>query len=713
LRRGLRLLALAGLVGGLGYAASVSPVGFALEQDRGLPWLFALRGTRPAPPEAVVVRFDREAFARFRELPTDAATWPQPLAGCAQRFAPIGPLDGVTALDRMPRGVQACLVEELTRRGAAVLAFDVTFRRDPTREAGVPALAAAIRAHGRVILLDMAMREPPQASSSLAENAGVAQADLLERPETMLADAALATTAFVLPRGSTLTHQFWAFNPALPTDTQLPTRALEALALPTLVRLAAAAGREGPGELPPGELLQRHIDWFRAQTSAGGRWAELAAAAAPSAAETRAVEALARTYRGRNAHYLNFYGPSGAFRSISAADLLIPDAERRRPAEIADLQGKVAFVGYQELAISQARDSFPTAFQGPNGVDLGGVEIAATAFANLLHDETLGALPEWARVLLVGALGFALTLTSCLSTLWRGLAATLALAVAYAAAAFAAFTLWHFWLPVVIPLLGLLPLALVLGQAVHYLGAARWLGVYAPHQVSRRLLEGGDFAAGQAESREVTVMLTDIVGFTTLAERSTPASLTEFVNRHFTMLNACVEAEGGTVAQFIGDSVMSFWGAPDPQPDHAARACRAALAIGRALVAENERRARQALPPVRMRIGINTGEVTAGNVGAPGRSNYSIVGDTVNTTQRIEQLAKTLLLPDRPTVAMLVSSRTRLQAGVGFDFTDAGLHELRGRREPVRIFRLHPTLAAVAVEPDRDERRGTRRSAGG
>ena len=253
---------------------------------------------------------------------------------------------------------------------------------------------------------------------------------------------------------------------------------------------------------------------------------------------------------------------------------------------------------------------------------------------------------------------------------------TLSLAAAYAGVAVASFTLANLWLPIVVPLLALLPLAIGLGQIVHYLGAARWLGVYAPHQVSRRLLQGRDFAAS-AQLREVSVMLTDIVGFTTMAEQSSPAVVTDFVNRHFTMLNACVEAEGGTLAQFIGDSVMSFWGAPDPLPDHAARACRAALAIAAALELENARRATEGLEPVRMRIGINTGLVTAGNVGAPGRSNYGIVGDTVNTTQRIEQLAKTLCL-DQTTAAILVSARTHALAGPAFAFREAGATRCAG-----------------------------------
>jgi adenylate cyclase len=268
---------------------------------------------------------------------------------------------------------------------------------------------------------------------------------------------------------------------------------------------------------------------------------------------------------------------------------------------------------------------------------------------------------------------------------------------------------------VAIPLLGLLPLAVVLGQVVHYLGAARWLGVYTPRQVSRQLLQGRDFAAARPQRREVTVMLTDIVGFTTLAERSTPEAVTEFVNRHFTMLTRCVEAEGGTVAQFIGDSVMAFWGAPDPRPDHAARACRTALAIAAALEAENGRRRARGEPPIRMRIGIHTGEVTAGSVGAPGRSNYGIVGDAVNATQRIEQLAKAICR-DRPTAAILASGRTRDQAGEGFTLVDAGAHALRGRQEVMRVHRLVPGMRVVPAatpyqEPSADDGRAS--AAGG
>lgn len=720
-RRVSRIVALAMLVASLGVAASLSRIGFSLEEDYGLGWLFQLRGQRPVPADAVIVRYDRDTFARLRALPSDQAAWPQPLRGCA---AGQGGLDGTaaaTSLDRLPRGFHACLVRELTRRGAAAIVFDISFRRDPTRETGVPTLAAALAEHGRVVLLERAWRSWP-ARFGRDRPARLVQADLLEGPHPELTAAAVATAPFLLPRTGNQVHQFWAFNPAVALPPQLPVRALEVLSLDAMERFSAAVGRPVPAGASPSEALGHAIASFRAGMSQLGPALETAAGL--TAREGELLEALARVYRGPEGYYLNLYGPPGSFASESAANLLLPAPGLTAGPALLDLEGKVVFVGYAELDMPQASDSFPTAFSG-DGVDLSGVEIAATAFANLLRDESVAALPEWARTLLVGLLGAAMVLASCLGRVWRGLASTLALAAAYAACAGAAFVVGHFWLPIVVPMLLLLPLAIGLGQLVHYLGAARWLTIYTPRSVGQHLLEGRELETGRSQRCQVTVLLTDIAGFTSLAERSSPEAMTEFVNRHFTMLTACVEREAGVVAQFVGDGLMAFWGAPDPQPDHAARACRAALAIEAAIAADNRRRVAFGEPPVRIRVGINTGEVTAGNIGAPGRSSYGIVGDTVNTTQRIEQLGK-VLLPDQPAAAILISSVTRLQAGDAFRFADAGVHLVRGRREAVGIFQLEghaPRGDAVVLrvppprhllgppaEPDQD---APRRAAGG
>jgi class 3 adenylate cyclase len=132
---------------------------------------------------------------------------------------------------------------------------------------------------------------------------------------------------------------------------------------------------------------------------------------------------------------------------------------------------------------------------------------------------------------------------------------------------------------------------------------------------------------------------------------------------------------------------MAFWGAPAPMPDHAARACRAALAIRRAVTLDNEARRRQDLPPIRLRVGIHTGRAIVGNIGAPGRINYTLVGDTVNVAQRLEELAREVADPGRA-VSILASGAVAAKLGDEFGVVPEGERALRGREGEIRVFRL-------------------------
>jgi class 3 adenylate cyclase len=172
------------------------------------------------------------------------------------------------------------------------------------------------------------------------------------------------------------------------------------------------------------------------------------------------------------------------------------------------------------------------------------------------------------------------------------------------------------------------------------IGGLRLFATYVPRSLVRRLMTLQGSGTLRPEEREVTVLFTDIAGFTRLSHRLTPLRLAVFLNRHFELLGRAIDAEGGTIDKYIGDSVMAFWGAPDRQSDHALRGYRAALAIADAIAAENQRRNVKGRTPVRMRIGLHSGPAIAGNIGAPGRINYTLVGDTVNVAQRLEQLGK-------------------------------------------------------------------------
>jgi len=170
--------------------------------------------------------------------------------------------------------------------------------------------------------------------------------------------------------------------------------------------------------------------------------------------------------------------------------------------------------------------------------------------------------------------------------------------------------------------------------------ALRWFEMYVPRKLVRRLIQSGQTRALSSENRTLTVLFTDVSGFTQLAAAMPAEAVADFLNRHFGLIAECLETEGGTVDKYIGDGVMAFWGAPEDQPDHATRAARAALDVVARVSADNAERQAAGQPPVRLRIGIHSGPVVVGNIGAPGRVNYTIIGDTVNTAQRLEQLGK-------------------------------------------------------------------------
>jgi adenylate cyclase len=232
------------------------------------------------------------------------------------------------------------------------------------------------------------------------------------------------------------------------------------------------------------------------------------------------------------------------------------------------------------------------------------------------------------------------------------------------------------------------------------LGALRWFETYVPKALVGQLLDQSARDELKPEEREVTVMFTDIVGFSHIATRHAPGPLAEFLNRHFGLIGQHVEAEHGTIDKYIGDSVMAFWGAPVADPDHALHAVRAVLAIAETLAADNRRRAKKGFQPVRIRIGLHSGPAIVGNVGAPGRVNYTLIGDTVNAAQRLEQLGKAfddgtsdcMLLASAAVVARLPPEIPRQALG---DQTLRGM----GIFEVYRLGPTAATAAAVAAAP--------------
>ena len=222
----------------------------------------------------------------------------------------------------------------------------------------------------------------------------------------------------------------------------------------------------------------------------------------------------------------------------------------------------------------------------------------------------------------------------------------------------------------------------------------RTFETYVPKALVQRIISQGGSGEIVSSESNLTLMFTDIVGFTKLSENRSPGEVARLLNEHFAMVNECIEAEGGTIDKYIGDAVMAFWGAPDAQSDHAARACRAALAIRRRL--QEARKTKPDDPRFRLKISIHCGPLIVGNIGAPGRINYTVVGDTVNTCSRIQDLC--VQAYDGTSAAIiLVSDQITMATDNSFEFEPAGSFQVKGKSKPVNVFRLDGEGGGVAM----------------
>ncbi|MEE9335189.1 MAG: adenylate/guanylate cyclase domain-containing protein [Granulosicoccaceae bacterium] len=229
------------------------------------------------------------------------------------------------------------------------------------------------------------------------------------------------------------------------------------------------------------------------------------------------------------------------------------------------------------------------------------------------------------------------------------------------------------------------------------LRALRWFELYVPKKIVARLIKEGDVIETISDAREITIMFTDIVGFSAVSEGMLAPEVAAFVNHHFSLVADCIENEEGTIDKFMGDAVMAFWGAPDSQSDSAERACRAACAIAATIREDNRRRTANGEPSVGIRIGIHTGIATVGNIGAPGRLNYTMIGDAVNIGQRLEQLGKKIF-PAGTDVSILLSDDTASKLGPEFKTVAAGRYKLEGRMGEIGVFKLDGLEGIISSE---------------
>jgi len=219
-----------------------------------------------------------------------------------------------------------------------------------------------------------------------------------------------------------------------------------------------------------------------------------------------------------------------------------------------------------------------------------------------------------------------------------------------------------------------------LGQLIE---AERSVKTYLSKYLDNRIVEQIAGSAAGADpllptEKVVTVVFSDIVSFTKICEGLAPVEVASFIHEYLSLVTDVVFAHGGTIDKYIGDAMMALFGAPLPSPNSAADAIRAALEMRR--VANEFRPPRAELPPLRVRIGMNTGPVVVGNIGSTRRTEYTAIGDAVNVAARLQTFAR----PNE----ICVDETTYAQTRDGFIFEEIGTIDVRNRAQPVAVYKV-------------------------
>ena len=340
--------------------------------------------------------------------------------------------------------------------------------------------------------------------------------------------------------------------------------------------------------------------------------------------------------------YIRYAGPDHTFPYVSYHEVVKPTGSI--PADF--FKDQVVIVGFDVKASVDAQsaqaDLFSTPFLASTRFLTPGAEVHANLIETSLARSAIARAPD----ALIFALIAIVTAASALAMRrWRPFLSALfgmAIAGVVAAATWAAFVKWNLWLPAG-SALAIVPLMYVslggesfLREQARRREVTRAFGLYVTPQVVDHLLANPDRLKLGGEKREVTFMFTDLAGFTTFSEALGPAKVVNVLNRHFTEMTEIIFRHHGTVARYMGDAIMAFWGAPLDDERQAFNAVTAAIEMQEGMKKLREEFAAEGLPPVNMRVGIQSGSAILGNLGSARRLEYTAIGDDVNLASRLE-----------------------------------------------------------------------------
>lgn len=369
-----------------------------------------------------------------------------------------------------------------------------------------------------------------------------------------------------------------------------------------------------------------------------------------------------------------YRGPPGSFPYVPAADVIAGTA----PAEI--LEDAIVLVGTSAAGLLDLRVT-------PVAEVYNGVEVHANIIAGML-DGRIKDHPVYVigvQVYLFAAIGLLLTWLFARASVVTATLATLATMAVVVAANLAVWEYANFVVPLA-PALTFTALLFVLHMLYGFFIESRskrqlsqLFGQYVPPELVEEMDRNPAGFTMEGESREMTVLFSDVRDFTSIAEGLAPKELTTMMNAFLTPLTRAIHQYRGTIDKYMGDAIMAFWGAPLPDPDHGRHAVLAALDMVKIIHDLGPEFEKRGWPRLRVGIGVHTGVMSVGNMGSEFRTAYTVMGDAVNLGSRLEGLTKTYR------VEIIVSEATREQAP-DVQFLELDRVRVKGKEKPVAIF---------------------------
>ena len=668
-------ITVAGMVAGAFWMViSLTPFGMALEENAGLHVLFKIRGKRSAPSEVVIISLDK-ATSGYLNLPSAPRKW--------------------------PRSLHARLINKLIDRKPAVIAFDMIFSEKGSPEQD-RIFANAIHNAGNVVLGEWLKTDKITVTDQRGIQAGNLNIEKVIPPIPLLAKSALASAHFSLPKIPVKVNSYWAYKAGAGDLPTLPIVVFQIYAMtvyddfigwlktvsPNLTKRLPVSSKHAIAEKSVKDIIRLLRDYFEQHPSIAKKLLEMLKMSQILSADAKKNQILAsliRMYQIPKTPYLNYYGPAGTIRTIPYYHVIEETKNSAGWSILDDLTDKVIFVGLSEQLRPEEKDGFYTVFSQTDGLDISGVEIAATAFANLLENLPVEPLNRGKQAAIIMLWGTLISIVCIRIPPVFAAGSIVGASLLYLGLAHFQFKHYGVWYPLIIPVFFQVPVTFFGVVLLKYFQTNKErrnirtaFSYYLPDEVVNRIAENLSDIKGGSRVVYGTCMFTDAQHYTAFSETMDPEALSRFMNKYYEVIFEPVRKNDGIISDVKGDSILAIW--PTAYPDATARnfACCAALDIIRAVDKFNQPHENRQLP---IRIGMHSGYISLGSVGAMDHFEYRPVGDIVNTASRMEGLNKYL------GTQLLVSAEVLNQLD-GFCKRPLGKFILAGKSKPVDVSEL-------------------------